>query len=133
MTISLLAKTSGGQWVADFSSGVRTIPQGTSGDITINCPTGKRIRLTLFYQPGGDDSTNINIIFGSRKIIDNGTLPRASTLMNIDGYFRIGSSSATETGNSTTPLIQGNADESLLFRINTATNSNIFYNYETGD
>lgn len=96
----------------------QSIPNGTLGDVTITCPTGKKILLTSMWS--GTAKTNISVTFGSRLIIDDMSLVARSDTEIQNGEFCIGGVGLT----SNIRYIEGRTGEDLIINFGVITVSN---------
>ena len=106
----------GGIFVADGFL-TQSIPIGTSGDVTITCPAGKRIVLESLWS--AHTKTNVSITFGSRLIVDDIGLASRITSAPSDGFFSIGQCN----DGSNIRYIQGRVGEDLIINFGVITAS----------
>lgn len=117
----------GSQFVAESISTVQEIASGTSANVTISCPSGKRLRLVKLGNITGNQ-TGVTVTIGSKTIISSSALDDFANSQETTGRFSIGG----YVGGSTHDYVLGDTDEDIVFSFDAATTHVIKYAYQVG-
>lgn len=126
-TLTGLISAGGGGFTTESISTVQNIAAGTSADVTISCPSGKKLRLVKFGNTGGLQS-GVTITVGSKTIISNAGLDDFANSGETTDRFIIGG----YIGGSTHDFVVGDTDEDIVFSFAAATTQIIRYAYQVG-
>lgn len=122
----------GGSFTAETLSGGLTIASGTSADVTITCPAGKRLKLVRFqssssFQDGVSLAVGSKTLFSSERLDDGGN---NGTIVDRFGVGLAGGGS-TRIGQYATSIL-GGVDEDIVFSFDSSTSQTLTYSYEVG-
>jgi hypothetical protein len=123
----LISAGGGGGFTTESISTVQDIPSGTSADVTISCPSGKKLRLVKFGNRGGLQS-GVTITVGSKTVISSAGLDDFANDGESLNRFIIGG----YIGGSTHDFIVGDTDEDIVFSFDASTTQTIRYAYQVG-
>lgn len=118
----------GGAFTAESISIGQFIPVGTTADVTISCPTGKRLRLTRLVTATTSPQSGVTVTVGSNTLISN---------QELEDYLGRGISANFFVGpggeGTSHDFILGGTDEDIVFSFSSATAYGISYVYQVGE
>ena len=123
----------GGDFKAELMSGVQVDPISAPKTITVNCPSNKRIRLSLFCV-GSSTATlaNVTLAVGSKTLF-SGTLGSGGNSSYANGGFTVGHYGSAATSGTQVQSILGDFNENIVMTFATAlVGWNVVYSYEVG-
>lgn len=126
-TLTGLISSGGGGFTTESISTVQNIASGTSADVTISCPSGKKLRLVKLGNTGGLQA-GVTITVGSKTVISSAGLDDFANNGETTGRFIVGG----YIGGSTHDFIVGDTDEDIVFSFDSSTTQTIRYAYQVG-
>jgi len=122
----------GGEFIPELMSGAQIDPISAPKTITVNCPSNKRIRLSLFCV-GSSTATlaNVTLAAGSKTLF-TGTLGSGLSTAYGNGGFMVGHYGGS-SGGTQVQSVQGDYNENIVMTFATALSGwNVVYSYEVG-